>query len=172
MFVYIYSNLAGSEVEQPKQSTAQNENSNNSNEEKSPSTEKENKTPGPDKTPKIEEPIKETQLNPEKVTVSNTSTTLPASSVFSTLDNSYGIYQLDELSKLIDRASTLSASDRKLLLSKTSSIYATLPSLINQLTSSDQRKLCNYSGEFSNFLKRNGFTVSPSIEKTLNPYCN
>ena len=172
MFVYIYSNLAGSEVEQPKQSTAQNENSNNSNEEKSPSTEKENKTPGPDKTPKIEEPIKETKLNPDKVTVSNTSPTPTPYSVFSTLDNSYGIYQLDELSKLIDRASTLSASDRKLLLSKTSSIYATLPSLINQLTSLDQRKLCNYSGEFSNFLKRNGFTVSPSIEKTLNPYCH
>ena len=172
VFVYIYSNLSGARVEQPKQTTPQTENSNESTKEKLPSAEKENKTPSPGKTPKIEEPIKETKLNPGKVTVSNTPPTPTPSSVFSTLDNSYGIYQLDELSKLIDRASTLSASDRKLLLSKTSTIYATLPSLINHLTSSDQRKLCNYSGEFSNFLRRNGTIVSPSIEKTLNPYCH
>jgi hypothetical protein len=172
VFVYIYSNLAGSEVEQPKQSTAQNENSNETNKEKLPSAEKENKTPSPGETPKIEEPIKETKLNPGKVTVSNTPPNPPSSSVFSTLDNSYGIYQLDELSNLIDRVSSLSASDRKLLLSKTSSIYSALPQMVNNMPTSDQRKLCNYSGEFSNFLRRNGITVSPSIEKTLNPYCH
>lgn len=172
VFVYIYSNLSGAEVEQPKQSTAQNENSNNSNEEKSPTAEKENKTPGPDKTPKIEEPIKETKLNPGKVTVSNTPPTLTPSSVFSTLDNSYGIYQLDELSNLIDRASSLSASDRKLLLSKTSSIYSALPQMVNNMPTSDQRKLCNYRSKFANHLKRNGYSVNNSVENKLDPYCN
>ena len=71
------------------------------------------------------------------------------------------IYQLDELSKLIDRAGTLSAKDRALLVAKASAIYTNLPKLVGQLTSSDQRKLWNYSGEFANYLKRNAATANP-----------
>jgi hypothetical protein len=167
-FVYIYSNLMSANVEQAKeQVTLSKEKDEPVKEEvEKPKVENDSKTLNPDKPVKSEDPKKENKPEPSKVTVTN------APSALSILDNTYGIYQLDELSKLIDRSGTLSAKDRALLVAKASAIYANLPKLVGQLTSSDQRKLCNYSGEFANYLKRNGATANPSIQQFLNPYCN
>jgi hypothetical protein len=172
LVVYFYTNQTESKVEQPKQHVVEAKNTDDTNEEKFPSIEKENKTPSPVKTPNIEEPLTETKLNPGKVTASNTPSPLPVSSVFSTLDSSYGISQLEEISKLIDRSNALSASDCTLLISKIRFIYDALPTLVTQLPSSDQRKLCNYRSKFANHLRRSGSSVNNSIEIILEPYCN
>jgi hypothetical protein len=166
-FVYIYSNINASNVEYSKQPTAKNEISKETSKEDSqkPSIKKENNLPALDKTSKIQESKKESKTDLTKDTEN-------AKSEIVILDNTYGIYQLDELSKLIDQAGTLSLNERKLLLNKTNEIYSNLPIIANKLSNSDQRKVCNYRSKFANHLKRNGFTLNNSIEYQLDPYCN
>jgi serine/threonine protein kinase len=101
-----------------------------------------------------------------------TNPTTSSTSALASIDNSYGIFQLDALSNLIDISQTLSKGDRKLLNAKANEIYTNLPQMASQLTSSDQRKLCNYRSKFENHLRRNGFSISGSIAKNLEVHCN
>jgi hypothetical protein len=101
-----------------------------------------------------------------------TNPTTSSTSALASIDNSYGIYQLDALSNLIDISQTLSKGDRKLLNAKANEIYSNLPQMASQLTTSDQRKLCNYRSKFENHLRRNGFSISGSIAKNLEVHCN
>jgi hypothetical protein len=96
----------------------------------------------------------------------------PTISAIASIDNSTGLSQLDALSELVDKSKSLSKKDRKLLIIKAEELYMNLPQLATQLTSTDQRKLCNYRSKFENYLRRNKCKVNASIAKELDVHCN
>ena len=157
----IYSNLSVTESVSSKQTIGSNE-PKVDEQPKQDSIQSELKIPNTPQNNSPAQDAKEPKINP----------TTSSTSALASIDNSYGIYQLDALSNLIDVSQTLSKGDRKLLNAKAYEIYSNLPQMASQLTTSDQRKLCNYRSKFENHLRRNGFAVNAGIAKNLDVHCN